>query len=135
MAPDYDLVWINCDAEIQEHPEYVHTTDWIADFLARKYWHDVSEVEHFALVARKKYQELVPRDRCPECGTGLWRADDDWDYCPYCGSDIPNDINISADTDADVMREYRAETGEDMPPEKQDLIQTAFYVKLWIAKK
>lgn len=104
------------------------------DFLSRKYWHDVSKIEHFALVFRKKYQEIGRRKKCPECTADLWSADADWEYCPYCGADLPNDICISADTDKDVVREYKADTGEEMPPEKQDLIQSAFYVKIWVRK-
>lgn len=131
---EYDLAWINCDNEICANPEYVHNNDWIPDFLSRKYWHDVSKIEHFALVFRKKYQEIGRRKKCPECTADLWIADADWEYCPYCGADLPNDICISADTDKDVVREYKADTGEEMPLEKQDLIQSAFYVKIWVRK-
>lgn len=71
--------------------------------------------------------------KCPRCYADI--DDSDWKYCPWCGSELNADIDLFAKDEIEIMRQYRAQTGDNMPPEEQEKIRRSVYLKLWISNE
>lgn len=52
-----------------------------------------------------------PTDECPSCGENMLY---DWNYCPYCGCELPGAqmYDSRRDLDSDRMLEERAGVGD-----------------------
>lgn len=82
----------------------------------------------FDCVMRYVFFRVGHPDLCPDCDLPV---ESDWSYCPYCGGDLPEDINIVADTIAEVKRQYRAKMGDDMTDDECNDIKSKPYLKIW----
>lgn len=120
-----NIVYYDVTGELEKDPCFLHDRDkWRAWLTATS-----KRFKYVDLVVRYRYYDGdMLHGYCRDCDADL---EDDWEYCPYCGTEIGDDLELIGDDISDIKRQYSNYTGEPMPDDEIDKIKARFVLKVW----